>query len=63
MDHQTTVIPWVQSVVIKHYVLGTEVLFHGEGNYIGLYRYLDYFLALYLTLGLCCTIGGNNLAQ
>jgi hypothetical protein len=29
MDHQTTLIPWVQSIVIKHDVLGKEVLFPG----------------------------------
>jgi hypothetical protein len=55
-DHQTTLIPWVQSNVIKHYVLGKEVLFCRQDNYIGLYRYLDDFLALYLTLE------GNDLA-
>jgi hypothetical protein len=58
-DHQTAFIPWVQSIVIKHYLLGKEVLFHGEDNYIGLYRYLDDFLALYLMLALCCTIGND----
>jgi hypothetical protein len=43
---QTTLIPWVQSIVIKHYVLGKEVFFQGQDNYIGLYRYLDDFVAL-----------------
>jgi hypothetical protein len=57
--HQTTLIPWVQSVVIKHYILGREELFHGQGNYIALYRYLDNFLALYLMLSLCHTIGDD----
>jgi hypothetical protein len=27
MDHQTTLIPWVQSIVIKHNVIRKEVLF------------------------------------
>jgi hypothetical protein len=27
MGHQTALIPWVQSVVIKHFVLGKEMLF------------------------------------
>jgi hypothetical protein len=45
---QTTLIPWVQSIVIKHYVLGKEVFFQGQDNYIGLYRYLDDFVALWL---------------
>jgi hypothetical protein len=27
MGHQTALIPWVQSVVIKHFVLGKETLF------------------------------------
>jgi hypothetical protein len=46
MDHQTALIPWVQSTVIKHYVLGKQVLFCRQDNYIGLYRYLNDFLAL-----------------
>jgi hypothetical protein len=29
MHHYNTLIPWVQSVVIKHYVLGREVFFRG----------------------------------
>jgi hypothetical protein len=29
--------------------LGKEVLFQGQDNYVGLYRYLDDFVALYLT--------------
>jgi hypothetical protein len=28
-DDQTALIPWVQSIVIKHYVLGKEVFFQG----------------------------------
>ncbi len=58
-DHQTALIPWVPSVVIKHYVLGKEVLFCRQDNYIDLYRYLDDSLALYLTLSLCCTISDD----
>jgi hypothetical protein len=50
-EDQTTLIPWVQSIVIKHYILGKEVFFWGQDNYIGLYRYLDDFVALYLTYG------------
>ena len=51
-DDQTALIPWVQSIVIKHYVLGKEVFFQGQDNYVDLYRYLNDFLALYLTLRL-----------
>jgi hypothetical protein len=54
--NQTALIPWVQSIVIKHYILGKEVFFQGQDNYIDLYQYLNDFLALYLMLGLCCTI-------
>ncbi len=35
------------------YILGKEVFFQGQDNYIDLYRYLDDFLALYLMLNLC----------
>ena len=58
-DDQTALIPWVQSIVIKHYVLGKEVFFQGQDNYIDLYRYLNDFLALYLMLNLCRTIGND----
>jgi hypothetical protein len=58
-DHQTASIPWVQSIVIKHYILGKEVFFHGQDNYVDLYRYLEDFLAQYLMLGLCRTIGDD----
>jgi hypothetical protein len=62
MDYQTALTPWVQSIVIKHYVLGKELHFHGQDNYVGLYRYLNDFLVLFLTLSLCHTIS-NDLAQ
>jgi hypothetical protein len=58
-EDQTALIPWVQSIVIKHYVLGKEVFFQGQDNYIGLYSYLNDFVALYLTYGLRCIIGNN----
>jgi hypothetical protein len=58
-DVKTTLIPWVQSVVIKHYILGKEVFFQGQDNYIDLYRYLNDFLALYLMLNLCHTLGND----
>jgi hypothetical protein len=58
-NDQTALIPWVQSVIIKHYVLRKEVIFQGQDNYIDLYQYFNDFLALYLTLGLCLTIGDN----
>jgi hypothetical protein len=35
------------------------VFFQGQDNYIDLYQYFIDFLALYLTLGLCLTIGDN----
>jgi hypothetical protein len=59
MEDQTTLIPWVQSIVIKHYVLGKEVFFQGQDNYVCLYRYLDDFVALYLTYGLRCIISNS----
>jgi hypothetical protein len=58
-EDQTALIPWVQSIVIKHYVLGKEVFFQGQDNYIGLYSYLNDFVALYLIYGLRCIIGNN----
>jgi hypothetical protein len=58
-DNQTTLIPWVQSIVIKHCALGKEIFFQGQDNYVVLYRYLNDFLALYLMLSLCRTIGDN----
>ena len=58
-NEQTALIPWVQSIVIQHYVLGKEVFFQGQDNYIDLYQYLDDFIALYLTLGLNRTIGDD----
>jgi hypothetical protein len=39
--------------------LGKEVLFQGQDNYVGLYRYLDDFVALYLTYGLRHIVGNN----
>jgi hypothetical protein len=39
-NHQTAFIPWVKSVVIKHYVLGKEVLLCRQDKYIDLYRQL-----------------------
>jgi hypothetical protein len=30
MDHQTTLIAWVQSIVIKHCILGKEILFEDK---------------------------------
>jgi hypothetical protein len=59
MDNQTALIPWIQSIVIKHHVLGKKVLVRGQDNYVSLYRYLDDFIALYLTFGLCHTIGND----
>jgi hypothetical protein len=59
MDHQTTLIPWVQSIVIKHNVIRKEVLFWRQDNYVDLYRYLNDFIALYLTFGLHSTIGDD----
>jgi hypothetical protein len=59
-EDETTLIPWAQSIVIaviKHYILGKEVFFQGQDNCIGLYRYLDDFVALYLTYGLKHIIG------
>jgi hypothetical protein len=32
-DYQTTLIPWVQSIVIKHYVLVKEKLFQAQDYY------------------------------
>jgi hypothetical protein len=32
-DHQITLIPWVESIVIKHNVLGKKVLFQGQDYY------------------------------
>jgi hypothetical protein len=61
-DYQTTFIPWVQSIVIKHYVLGKEVLFWGQDDYVGHYRFLNDFIALYLTFSLGHTIG-NKISQ
>jgi hypothetical protein len=58
-EDQTILIPWVQSIVIKHYILGKEVFFWGHNNYVGLYRYLNDFVALYLTYGLRCIIGDD----
>jgi hypothetical protein len=43
-NHQTAFIPWVKSVVIKHYVLGKEVLFCRQDKYIDLYRQLPWWL-------------------
>jgi hypothetical protein len=58
-DHTTLVPAWVQSIVIKHYVLGKEVFFQGQNNYVDFYRYLNDFLALYLMLNLCYTISDD----
>ena len=56
---QTALIPWVQSIVIQHYVLGKMVFFQDKDNYIDLYWYLDDFIALYLSNGLNCTMGDD----
>jgi hypothetical protein len=48
---QMALIPWVQSVVIRHYILGRMVYFQNENNYLDLYWYLDDLIALYLTEG------------
>jgi hypothetical protein len=37
-----------------------EVLFQGQDNYIGLYRFLDDFIVLYLTFGLGHTKGDDR---
>ncbi len=58
-DNQTALIPWIQTIVIKHYILGKEVFFQGQDNYVGLYRYLDNFVALYLIYSLGCIIGDD----
>jgi hypothetical protein len=58
-DNQTTLIPWVQRIVIKHYNLGKEVFFWGQNNYVDLYRYLNDFLALYVMLSLGRTMGND----
>jgi hypothetical protein len=58
-DNHTALIPWVQSIVIKHYALGKEVFFQGQDNYVDLYRYLNDFLTLYLMLNLRCTVGND----
>jgi hypothetical protein len=58
-DDQTILIPWVQSILIKHYILRKEVGFQGQDNYVDLYQYLNHFLALYLMLGLSHTICNN----
>jgi hypothetical protein len=58
-NKQTELIPWVQSIVIQHYILEKEVFFQGQDNYIDLYWYLDDFIALYMTQGLNCTIGND----
>jgi hypothetical protein len=59
MNHQTALIPWVQSIVFKHYILGKEVFLQRQDNYIGLYRFLNNFYALYLTCGLGHIIGND----
>jgi hypothetical protein len=56
---QMALIPWVQSIVIRHYVLGRMVFFQNQNNYIDLYQYLDDFIVLYLTEGLNHTIGDD----
>jgi hypothetical protein len=56
---QMALIPWVQSIVIQHYVLGKKVFFRDKDNYIGLYQYLDDFIALYLPEGLNHTVGDD----
>jgi hypothetical protein len=38
---QTALIPWVQSIVIQHYVLGKTVFFQGQNNYIEYHTYLE----------------------
>jgi hypothetical protein len=58
-NKQTALIPWVQSIVIQHYVLGKMVFFQDQDNYLDLYRYLNDFIALCLTQGLNHTIGDD----
>jgi hypothetical protein len=56
---QTALIPWVQSIVIRHYILGRMVYLQNENNYVVLYQYLDDFIALYLTEGFNHTMGDD----
>jgi hypothetical protein len=56
---QMALILWVQSIVIRHYVLERMVFFWNENNYVDLYWYLDDFIVLYLTEGLNRTMGDD----
>jgi hypothetical protein len=58
-SEQTALLPWVQSIVIQHYILGKMVFFQGQDIYVDLYWYLNDFIALYLTQGINCTVGNN----